>query len=114
VKRWKRRSLLWWGFLLVILGAAALLRQVDQWTFRYAAMPPTDDALRQALADSPRLAGVEVSQDQAAVHVRYNVSFWRALGQGGFPTREFMEACERAGYKDFQGFQETSHGTWSH
>jgi hypothetical protein len=100
--------------LLLILGGAALLRQVDQWTVRYAAMPPTDDALRQALADSPRLAGVGVSQDQAALHVRSNVSFWRALGQGGFPIRDFMAACEQAGYKGFQGFQGTSHWTWSH
>ncbi len=113
MQRRKARWLVALVVVLLVLVAAALLRQGEEWTFRYVDMPPTDDALRQALAASPRLAEVEVSRSPEGVHVHYSESLWVALQQGGFPIQDFLTVCDRAGYKDCRGWLGHSYLTWS-
>ena len=99
--------------ILVVLGAAATVREIGEWTFQYTTMPPNDDELRQWVADQPGIATAEVSRDQAGIRVHYSTPLWVALRQGGFPISDFMAACERAGYKDFRGWHGGSHVGWS-
>jgi hypothetical protein len=109
---------------LLILGAVLGLHRVHDMTFGFVAMPPTDDDLRQWLAEQPGVESVEIwrerkpqemlvtfsssnkpgdsetkviRSERQLVRIRYRVHMW----QKGSP--DFTLQWERLGYKGFRG-----------
>jgi hypothetical protein len=88
--------------LLLAIGALAVYR-VEDWTFHYITMPPTDDSLRQWLTAQPGVEDVEVWRIRAPqqgrevdkLRIRYRVRFWRK----GPDLPEVTSAGGRLGYK---------------
>ncbi len=96
------------GAVLIVCTAMGIHR-VDDWSFRFATIPPADEELRQWLAGQPGIEKPEVWREGDELHVRYRTRFWRK-GEPFF--RVPTPPLDEFGYKGFKEAKQKGSTGW--